>query len=112
MRLVICHKSNGSFVSLFYPSADAARAARNRAFREAADRHSKIVTFGPDSFGQDVLIHQECIGSASVVEGDPEPKEAPRSQAKGDGKDKAPMIIPAGAKPEATPIRADEGEKH
>jgi len=104
MRLVICHKHNESFVNLFYPSADAARAARNRAFREAADKHSKIATFGPDMLGQDTLIHLECIGSVSVIEGNPVKEEKPQvAPTKGNGS--------PDAKPEAptiTPIRQED----
>lgn len=72
MRLVICHKENGLSVNLFYKDAATARAARTNAKREASEKRSRVIHFGPDLMGEDCEIHQDCLGSASVVMGDPE----------------------------------------
>lgn len=102
MRLVIVHKNSSAFVNLYYPTASAARDARNRALREAAEKRSNRIAFGPDAYGQDVLIHVECLGSADVLAGDAPMELADPVKAKKDAEERArgnggapPLIVPA-----------------
>lgn len=115
MRLVICHKGNDNHVDLYYPNALAAKAARNHAMRDAAEKRKRLVTFGPDQYGQEVTIHEDCLGSISVIMGDA-PTAITKTADKKNGdpavKEEKSLIIPAGSLPvpPGTPIRQDSKE--